>query len=388
MRFSPRGGFALKAQASRVRLALTGATIYVDPDAEPIFDGVVVIDGELIAGVGTRAHLTIPDSVQTIDCSGLTIAAGFWNCHVHFFERKWAGAATLAAGQLAPHLAEYSRHGFTSVVDLSSKWSNTQALRARIESGEIAGPRIRSTGEGLVPPRALPPDSVLESMGLMTTPMPEVRDAREAVEAARVLLESGVDAIKMFASGSSAESGALSVETMRAVVDETHARGRPVFVHPNSAAEIVRAIDAGVDVIAHTTPRSAWDDALLAAVARHRPAITPTLMLWKQHGEAAPDQLREWIASGGAVLFGTDAGAVSIDPAEEFSLMARAGMNFRDILASMTTAPARFFGEEASLGRIAPGYIADLVAFEGNVAADISALACIRHTMRSGALAR
>jgi imidazolonepropionase-like amidohydrolase len=369
-----------------VPLALTGATIYVDPQTEPIADGVIVIDAGRIADVGTRAGLTISESMPTLDCSGLIVTAGFWNCHVHFFEQKWADAATLPAAQLASQFADYARHGFTIVVDLSSKWTNTQALRARISSGELIGPRIRSTGEGLIPPGALPPDSVLESMGLMKTPLPEVRDTREAVAATRALLQSGVDAIKMFASGSSPESGALSSEVMRVVVDEAHANGRRVFVHPNSADEIARALDAGVDAIAHTTPRSPWNDALLSSIARRRPAVTPTLMLWKQHAEDAVHQLRAWIANGGTVLFGTDAGAVPIDPAQEFALMGQAGMNFRDVLATLTTAPAAFFGQTTTLGRIARGYQADLVALEG--AAGAGSLTRVRYTLQAGILVR
>jgi len=369
-----------------VSLALVGARIYTDPDAQAIACGTVLIDGTRIASVGPAAHAVIPAGTRIVDCNGLTITAGFWNCHVHFFERKWAGAASIPAAILASHLAAYSRHGFTSVVDLSSKFVNTQSLRARIESGEIHGPRIRSTGEGLVPPNALPPDAVLETMGLMKTPLPEVRDAAQAVAAVRTLLESGVDAIKMFASGSSTDAGSLTLELMRAVVEEAHEKQRPVFVHPNSAGDIVRALDAGADVIAHTTPRTPWDDALLQLIATHKPALTPTLMLSHERGDEVSDQLREWIANGGVVLFGTDAGAVTIDPTGELALMAQAGMAFRDILSSLTTAPARFFGLKGELGRIAPGYTADIVVFAGDPEIDVLALSRVLRIVQNGTL--
>ena len=73
-------------------------------------------------------------------------------------------------------------------------------------------------------------------------------------------------------------------------------------------------------------------------------------------------QLRAWVASGGTVLFGNDLGAVDYDPSEEYALMAESGMSFRQILASLTTAPAERFGEAQRLGRIAGGLQADLVS--------------------------
>ena len=87
------------------------------------------------------------------------------------------------------------------------------------------------------------------------------------------------------------------------------------------------------------------------------------------------DQLRAFWRAGGTVLFGTDVGYVlDYGTAEEFGLMARAGLGFPDILASLTTNPARRFGLERTAGRIAPGMEADLVVLEGDPARDIGAL--------------
>src|SRR6266536_6203012 len=113
-------------------IALVGATIYVSPTEEPIRDGVVLIQGGKIAAVGRRALLRVPQTVQSLDCSGLTITAGFWNSRVHFFERKWANAAAIPVPELSRQLQDMlTRYGFTSVFDLSSMWSNTRALRNR-----------------------------------------------------------------------------------------------------------------------------------------------------------------------------------------------------------------------------------------------------------------
>jgi imidazolonepropionase-like amidohydrolase len=125
-------------------------------------------------------------------------------------------------------------------------------------------------------------------------------------------------------------------------------------------------------------------------------ALTPTLTLWKYYmrhdrisaqeriAATAIGQLRAWLASEGTVLFGTDLGAVDYDPSEEYALMAEAGMSFRQILASLTTAPAGRFGDSRQLGRIAAGFQADLVVMKGDPSRDIRALAAVQYTLRAG----
>lgn len=374
--------------------ALLGATIFTDPSAEPIRGGMVLIEDGKIAAVG--AGVQIPESAEKLDCSGCTITAGFWNSHVHFFERKWIGAGDIPRSELALQLAQtLSRYGFTGAFDLSSAWENTRQLRERIESSEIVGPRIRTTGEGLVPPNALPADAVLGIMGLVKTAMPEVTNALEAAAAVRTLLDAGVDGIKLFAS--SQRGDRLSGKTIEAAVREAHAAGKPVFVHPNTADDVLAAVRGGADIIAHTTPNSGtWDESTIATMKAANVALTPTLALWKfflRHDRAstqqrvvgtAVEQLRAWRAAGGTILFGTDLGAVDPDPSDEYALMLEAGMNFRDILASLTTTPARQFGVSDSCGRVAPGYCADLAVLEGDPQNGIPALTAVRYTLRDG----
>jgi imidazolonepropionase-like amidohydrolase len=127
-----------------------------------------------------------------------------------------------------------------------------------------------------------------------------------------------------------------------------------------------------------------------------RVALTPTLTLWKyflrhdrvslqeQMTNAATGQLRAWIAEGGEVLFGTDLGAVDPDPSDEYALMEAAGMSFRQILASLTTAPGARFAEHGESGRIAVGFAADLTVLQDDPATDIRALATVQYTLRDG----
>jgi imidazolonepropionase-like amidohydrolase len=378
-------------------LALVGGTIYTSPTEEPTRNGVVLINDRKIAAVGSRAQVQIPQTAQVLDCSGRTITAGFWNSHMHFMERKWADVASIPVSELNEQLQTMlTRYGFTTAFDLSSPWENTQHLRDRIESGGLSGPRIHSTGLGLLPVNpGIPPDAVINLMGWMKRAPTEVADAAQAQAAASKLLDSGVDGIKLFISGPSKTT--LPENVVQAAVTEAHRLGKPVFAHPNTGADVLTAVRGGVDVIAHTTPHSgAWDETLLAAMTERNVALTPTLWIWKWYArhdrQSAQDkivdtevgQLRAWLGVGGTVLFGTDLGAVDPDPTEEYTLMAQAGMSFRQILASLTTAPAERFGQSKRLGQVAVGLQADLVVLKNDPAKNILALSDVQYTVRDG----
>ncbi len=372
-------------------LALVGGTIYVSPTEEPIKNGVVLIQRGKISAVGSRALLQVPSSFRSLNCSGRTITAGFWNSHVHFFERKWEDAAAIPGPELSLQLQEMvTRYGFTSVFDVGSVWQNTRRIRDRIESGELPGPGIRSMGEVLIAPGAAPAASVLGILGYMTLRNPEIADAAQATEATRKLLDAGVDGIKVHLQTAIPESA------IRAAVTEANRAGKPVFVHPSTRQDVLTAVRAGADVIAHTTPRSPWNEETIAAMKGRRVALIPTLSLWKhllrhdrtsaqeQSINAAIAQLRSWVAAEGTVLFGTDLGATEYDPSDEYTFMAASGMSFTQILAALTTVPAQRFGVEKQLGRIAVGLEADLVALKDDPTKNIRALSDVRYTLRAG----
>jgi imidazolonepropionase-like amidohydrolase len=374
-------------------LALIGAAVYCEPEAEPLRDAAVLLRRTIVAAVGARNEVHIPDDATIVNCEGCTIVAGFWNCHVHFHERKWSGAQAVPALELESELQQLTRFGFTTTFDLSSCWENTRQLRDRIEASEVRGPKILSTGEGLIPAGGSPSEEVYRTLGLMPTSLCEVASSGEARSAVIKLLGQGVDGIKLFISAPSA--GQLAPETVRAVVDEAHLAGKPVFAHPNTASDIAVALDGGVDVIAHTTPRSGpWDARLLETMRGRGCALVPTLMLWDdlmRHDRlsirtglvlAAVEQLRAWHGIGGTILFGTDLGAVKYDPGDEFVLMADAGLTFPEILASLTTAPARQFGQ--ARGTIGAGDAADLVVLHGDPAKNLRQLSSVRYTIRAG----
>jgi imidazolonepropionase-like amidohydrolase len=394
---------------TNAQLALVGGTIYASPTEEPIRNGVILIDGDKIVAVGHRASVRVPRGINVIDCTGLTITAGFWNSHLHFLERKWSDAATLPPSELSRQLQTMiTQYGFTSVFDTWSMWENTRRLRDRIESGEIAGPRIRSTGQATFPKGAAANPQMqmatqaawgaLGFMPLERMQIPRVADASEAIEAARKLLDQGTDGLKLYAVTPGRNGVAVPDGVIHALVKEGHSRGKPVFAHPTSAAGLMASVRAGVDVLTHTTPQSgAWDESVQAAMTQAGVALIPTLTLWRYElrhegisladglEETAVGQLRAWVRARGEVLFGTDVGYMTAyDPTEEYALMTKAGMTFPRILASLTTAPAERFGASKQLGRVAPGFAADLTILRNDPSKDIRALAAVEYTIRDG----
>ena len=379
--------------------ALVGGTIYVSPTEAPISNGVVIIKGAEIATVGRKSSVTLPPGVKVLDCSGLTITAGFWNSHVHFVQRKWANVSTIPAPELTGQLQDMlTRYGFTSVFDTGSKWENTRRLRERIESGEIAGPRIHSTGEIIFAKGGAPEQRILDVVGTMRIQFPEVSSAAEAGAAARKLLDEGVDGIKVYATSLGQPPAVLSEAEIAAAAHEAHLRGKLVFAHPHTREGLLNAVHGGADVIVHTIPNAGvLDDSMLVPMKKAGVSVVPTLKLWRhelrndrtsqreQFVASGVAQLRTWVASGGVVLFGTDVGYMDdYDTSEEFALMGEAGMSFRQILASLTTAPAERFGESARLGRIAPGFMADIVVLDEDPSKDVRAFAAVRYTVRDG----
>ena len=133
---------ALHAAASPA-LVLKGAKIYPSPEGEVIPNGVVILRNGKIESVGKLGSVKIPDDAEIHDCTGMVVTAGFQNSHVHFIEPKWNHAGTQPAARLSAQLMTmFTIYGFTTVVDTGSIFDNTSKLRARIESGEVIGPRI------------------------------------------------------------------------------------------------------------------------------------------------------------------------------------------------------------------------------------------------------
>src|SRR5262249_48017722 len=153
--------------------------------------------------------------------------------------------------------------------------------------------------------------------------------------------------------------------------------GRLVFAHPSNLAGFEVALAAKVDVLAHAVEDTrGMTPEHLRRMKEQNMAMVPTLKLFGPDRRlwAILDELRDYRRAGGQILFGTDVGYMTdYDPTTEFILMGTAGLSWREILASLTTAPAQRFGEAKRRGRIAPGLDADLVVLARDPVQDLRA---------------
>ncbi len=385
------------ARAAGPITALVGGRVQPTPDAGPIEDGVVVIDGAVISAVGSRRNVTVPAGATVVDCAGATVMAGFWNSHVHFLEPEWQDAAHAPADRLTAAFAGMlTRYGFVHVVDLSSRPDNTLALRRRVERGDVLGPSILTAGVGFAPAGGSP-------YYILPGRLPELARPEDSA-AVTAALERGADVLKLVTGSWAAQDRivVMPVAVVRAATRAAHDRGRIVFAHPSNSAGARVAIEGGVDVLAHVFPteldRSTWDRALPALMRERGMALVPTLKLWPYElgrlGRSpsaidavlgtAEAHLRAFSELGGQILFGTDVGYMrDHDPTDEYVYMQAAGFSYAQIVASLTTSPAERL-RVPNTGRLAPGLQADIAVVDGDPAANIRALARARYTLRAG----
>jgi imidazolonepropionase-like amidohydrolase len=383
-------------------LALIHAKVYPSPTESPIEDGAILVHAGHVIAVGPSATTKIPPSATVIDCNGRVVTAGFWNSHVHIMTPGLLHAEKLSSEQITTQLQEMlTRWGFTTVFDIASGLQNTNLIRRRIESGEVRGPRILTVGEPFWAKGETPiyVKGFLEANHIV---IPEVDSTSQATERVRQQIRDGADGIKIW-TGSPESNGILTmpVDLAKAIVAAAHHAGKPVFAHPTNQEGLEVALQSGVDILAHTTDSGGpWPSTLVERMKSAHMALIPTLTLW--HVESPRDspeqfekamnavvlpQLRAYSQAGGQILFGTDVGYIQqFDTEEELVWMSRAGMDFQQILASLTTNPATRFGYSSHSGRIAKGMDADLVILDGDPAKDVTAFSKVHQVIRRGLL--
>jgi imidazolonepropionase-like amidohydrolase len=380
-------------------LALVGAKIYRSPTEQPIEHGSILVRDGRINAVGPSSAVKIPRGTPTIDCTGLTITAGFWNSHVHLILPGLLQAEKLSSEQLTSQLEEMlTRWGFTSAFDIASVLGNTNTIRRPMASGEVRGPRVLTTGE---PFWMTTPIYIKEFLDTNHVAMPEIGSKEQATTRLQQQIAKGADGIKIFANSIERDDIlTMPLDIAKTIVDEAHHAHKPVFAHVSDDGGNEVAIQSGVDILAHTTPSgSLWSDSFVKRLNTTHTALTPTLTLWEVEAKkegATPEVAEKWLdkaiqqlmifsQSGGQVLFGTDVGYINqFDTSEEFVLMSRAGLNFQQILASLTTNPAQRFGSSSHLGRIGRGMEADLTVLSADPAQDPAAFSKVRYTIVGG----
>jgi imidazolonepropionase-like amidohydrolase len=379
------------AQPRSDTLALTGGRVIPTPDATASDNTTVIVENGHIVTVGPRGQVTIPANARTIDCTGLIIVPGFQNSHVHFTDDKWSDAAGQAASKLTTQLqAMLTRYGFTTVVDTASLLSNTVAIRQRIESGEVDGPRILTAGLALYPPNGVPyyvKDVVSPELMMMLRQPSTPLEARRMV---RTNVDGGADVIKLFTGSNVTHTRVLPMprDVAAAAVGEAHRLRKLVFAHPGNVSGLDVALDAHVDVLAHVVEAtSGLTPAHLQRMKRQNIALVPTLKLLGDGDDRQTirNEVRDYVRLRGQILFGTDVGYLpDYDPLREYQLMEAAGMTWRQILASLTTNPASRFDESSRRGRLSPGMDGDLVLLGADPSLNVGAFTDVRYTIKAG----
>lgn len=393
----------LGSPARAADLAIVGAKVYTAPDAAPIERGTVLMRKGRIAAVGPTAQVRVSRRAQRIDGTGAVVVAGFWNSHVHMLPVPLREATSRPAAELSAALeAMFTRWGFTAVFDIGSLPGNTVALRRRVAAGEVTGPMILTT-DALFFPEGGTPVYVRELFEQLQVPSMEVASAVQAQARAQAQLVQGADGVKLMTGAIiGGPAGVLPMDPAiaAAIVRAAHSARKPAFAHPTNMAGLEVSIASGVDVLAHTTPTAGpWSAEFAARLVGKGMALTPTFSLFeeelqkegaspevvKRYLDASQQQVAAFVQAGGQLLFGTDVGYIELaDTTREYELMAGAGLGWQQILASLTTQPARRFGHAKRKGRIAVGMDADLVVLNSDPADKPTALADVKYTFRAG----
>jgi imidazolonepropionase-like amidohydrolase len=392
--FYPQHGSHPPLQLAKGTLAIEHARIYVSPNAPPIDDGTILIHDGLIAAVG--AQIAVPADAAIVPCDHCIVTAGFWNTHVHFTEPKWSMANWRSAATLNPQLADMLlSRGFTTVIDLSSNPADTFSIRRRIEKGELTGPYIYTAGSGLYPPHGVP-FYLRESLPWwMVKLLPQPETPQDAIRIVHRNIASGADVTKLFTGSWIARGHVLPMplNIAKAAVTESHLNGKLVFAHPSNLEGVEVAINSGVDVLAHAADDTRGVDAKLLGTAIGRNmAMIPTLKMFTTTVTSDPHymdpmraEVQQFHQLGGTLLFGTDVGYMTDYTTEgEFVELGRSGLDWKTVLAMLTTNPAARMGVSDSKGTVTPGKLADLTILDADPANDLTNFSRVHAVVRSG----
>ena len=261
--------------------------------------------------------------------------------------------------------AMLTHSGFTTVVDVASDPSNTVPLRHRVQTGEVEGPNIYTSGFGLYPPHGIP--FYLDDLPKdVRAKLPQPDSPGAAVQAVRGNQAQGSDVVKLFTGSYLSPNNIthMPLEIEAAAAKAGYEWGQLVFAHPSDLQGVQIAIMSGVDVLAHVPDTIAGVDTnLVNGMVKRHMAMTPTLKLFS--GSSHIDKIRAIVAefhdAGGGLIFGTDTGFLTdYDVSEEYHQLQLAGLTFPDVLSMLTTNPVQQFHLEAHAGRLRVGYDGDL----------------------------
>jgi len=379
----------------------------LDPaTGETTREAVVLIEDGHVTRAGKRASAQVPRDAEAIDASGLTVLPGLIDCHVHLtslgegldFARELTTPPTMELMRAVRAARLTLEAGFTAVRDAAG---SPAGIKMAIDAGYFPGPRMFVTISALSQTGGHT-DAHFMCGADLDIPLPDrpymVVDGVEAMRLrVREVIRAGADWIKLCTSGgvlSPADQphhSALTLDEIRAAVDEAATQGRKVMAHAQANAGIKNALKAGVATIEH----GIWlDGDAIEMMLDGGNALIPTLVApqWvirhagsgKMPAYAADKardvvndhttSIRMAVEAGVKIAFGTDTG---VGPhgsnGEEFLLMRQLGMEPIDCIRSATTVAAQTIGMNG-VGTLVPGSWGDLIGVPGDPLADLTLL--------------
>jgi imidazolonepropionase-like amidohydrolase len=386
-------------------------------------DQVIVIRGNRIESVSDASSARLPAGVTTIDLSRATVLPGLIDSHTHIFlqgEDPAKGgydanilkyALSLRAARATVSVRRALEQGFTTLRDVETEGAGygDVGIKEAIEQGYIPGPRLFvatraiSTTGGYMLEDYAPELDMPKGAQLIDGPV-------EARKAAREQLDHGADWIKVYMThrswvgknGELVAQPTLTLEELKAVVDETHGWGKKVACHAYTGIGLQRALDGACDSIEHGLDMT---DAQIAQMVKqgtwYCPTLSPYYDDWapentpmgqrdRKRASAHEDTFKRALKAGVKIVFGTDIGGIPwTEPmAQEFPRMVGLGMSPMNAIKSATSRAAEMLDMAGQIGIIAPGAYADVIASTGDPLKDVKALENVQFVMKDGRVFR
>jgi imidazolonepropionase-like amidohydrolase len=386
-------------------------------------DQLIVIRGNRIDSITDAAGTKIPTGATVIDLSHATVLPGLIDSHTHIFLQGEDPAEggydanilkyplSLRAARATVSARRALEQGFTTLRDVETEGAGygDVGIKEAIESGYIPGPRLfvatrAISTTGGYPLEGYAPELVMPKGAQIADGPVEMR------KAAREQLDHGADWIKVYMThrswvgknGELVSQPTLTVEELKAVVDETHGWGKKVACHAYNGIGLQRALDGGCDSIEHGLQIT---DAQIAQMLKQGTWYCPTISVYytdwapADTSEGQRDRLRasvheesfrKALKAGVKIVFGTDMGGIPwTQPiAQEFPRMVDLGMSPMDAIKSATTRAAEMLEMSGQIGVLAPGAYADIIGVPGDPLHDIKELGKVDFVMKDGKVFR
>ena len=384
---------------------------------------VIIIRGNRIESISDAAATNVPVGSDAIDLSHATVLPGLIDSHTHIFLQGEDPAQggydinilkyplALRAARATVSVRRALEQGFTTLRDLETEGAGYGdiGIKQAIEGGYIPGPRLFVSTRAISTTGGYPLEGYAPELD-MPTGAQLIDGPVEARKAAREQLSHGADWIKVYMThrswvgknGELVSQPTLTVEELKAIVDETHGWGKKVACHAYGGIGLHRALDGGCDSIEHGLD---LDDAAIAQMLKQgtwycptisayyhdwAPADTPEGQRDRKRASVHEASFPKALHAGVKIVFGTDIGGIpwSEPMAQEFPRMVDLGMPPMDAIKSASSRPAEMLDMQGQIGVIAPGAWADIVAVGGDPLVDIKILQNVQFVMKDGKVFR